>query len=160
MPAPDIATLYDFETAYEDALANYIGTVNATWQVLTPRSNINVDTIVVTPRVTIEFSITGTGEQREIQNNVEYYADRRGMFTIQAVSGRNDPAQNHGQMRGAIRQAMLGSQAVFNANSVPYYQTIDLSEGGSSQSVNAENDEILTQLTYPIWFSFMPSAYP
>lgn len=163
MPAPTIATLYDYETIYESALSSYISNVNAIWQVLTPRTvanNFANTDFLRTPRITIEFALTSTGIQKEIQNTVEYYADREGLFTVQAVSARNDPNQNHGLLRGALRQAMTERAQAFNANTVPYYQTVDVTEGSSTQSFDRENEEILTNMTFAVKFFIPPSSFP
>jgi hypothetical protein len=63
-------------------------------------------------------------------------------------------------MRGTARQAMLERTQVFNANSLPYYQVIDVWEGSSQQSVQDGNDEILTELTFPLKFFIPPSSFP
>ena len=163
MPAPTVASLYDFESTYELALANYFANVNAVWNVLTPgtASNASANTDYLrTPRITIEFSITGTPEKRDIANNSEYYSTRTGMYTIQAVSRRNDPTENHGLLRGSIRGAMLNAAGALKLNYIPYLETADVMEASSSQSVDASNDEILTQLTYQVLFFIPPGSVP
>ncbi len=63
MPAPNIATLYDFETAYEDALAGYFANMNIGGQVfaqvLTPRTNLTAANFLQTPRIQIRISTSG-----------------------------------------------------------------------------------------------------
>ena len=163
MPAPTAASLYDFESTYESALANYFANVNASWQIITPQtvSNASVNTDYQrTPRITIEFSITGTPDKRDIANGSEYYSSRTGSYTIQAVSRRNEPTENHGLLRGSIRQGMLNAAAALNLVHIPYLETADVSETSSSQSVDPNNDEILTQLTYAVLFFIPPSSVP
>ena len=163
MPAPSLPVLYDFETNYETALAGYFSNVNTLWQVLTPTTvaNANVSTdFLKTPRITLEFLITGTGIQKEIINGIEYYADRMGRFTIQAVTRRNDPTQSQGLLRGTVRQAMLERTQAFNSNTLPYYQTADVTEGATTQSFDRENEEILTQMQFEVKFFIPVLSFP
>lgn len=163
MPAPTVATLYDFETAYESALASYLSNVNATWQVLTPATAANIaagTASVETPRIALDFTVVGTGDQKNIQNNVEYYSERSGVMTVQSAVQRNNPTQSDSLMRGSVRSAMLERSQVFNSNSLPYYQTIDVTEIGSARSVDEANDEIITQLTFAVKFWIPPTSFP
>ena len=168
MAAPTVASLYNFETNYESALADYFANVNAAWQILTPQTLANAalgTDILRTPRITIEFAVTGTGIQKEFTAGVnyhgtEYYADRMGMVTLSIVTQRANVSQSYGLMRGAARQSMLELTQTFNTNTVPYYQTVDVTEGSSAQSPSADNDEILTALTFPLTFFILPTAFP
>lgn len=164
MPAaPDLVTLFDFETAYESALANYFTNANASWQVLTPNTIANAPAktdFLRTPRLMVTFSVTGTEDQRETSNGVEYYAVRTGQVLIQAITSRNNTQQSYPLMRGTARKAMLEREAVFNANSVPYYQTADVWETGSAQTSFGDNYEVITQLTFGVKFFIPPSSFP
>lgn len=163
MPAPTVATLYDFETAYESALASYFSNANATWQVLTPATlaNVALNTgYLRTPRLTVEFTVGGTADKRDIQNTVEYYSERSGTMTIEAAVQRGNAAQSESLVRGTARQAMIERSGAFNSNALPYYQTVDVSETSSSRSVDEANDELITQLTYAIKFWIPPTSFP
>ena len=165
MAAPDIPTLYDFETAYEDALANYFAGINGApfTYVYTPRTNGADEPKLATPRVTIAMSITGTGVQEEFRQGsttANYYAHKTGTIGLMVATQRSNTAQNHGNLRGRARQAMLEVTAALNSNTVPYYQTLFVTEQGATQSIDAENDEIITQLSYAIEFFIPPSSWP
>lgn len=163
MPAPSLAVLYDFETAYEQALANYFVNANSSWQILTPNSFANVSAgtdFLKTPRVMVTFSVTGTEDQREIANSSEYYAARTGQMLIQAITSRNNTQQSYPLIRGTARAAMLERNAAFNSNSTPYYQTVDVWETGSAQSSSEGNEEVLTQLTFGVKFFIPPGSFP
>lgn len=168
MPATSLADLFNFESNFEGPLANYIGNVNASWQVLTPRTLANAalgTDILRTPRITCEVHITGSGIQRETSagltsNSSSYYSDRNGQVQLTIVTQRANTAQDYGLMRGTARRVMLESTQVFNANTTPYYQVVDVQEGGSVQMPMEGNDEILTQITFPFNFFIIPSAFP
>ncbi len=163
MPALTIADLFEFEGHFEDPMANYFANVNTTWQILTPRTLANVSTgtdILRTPRLLCEFHVTGSGIQRETQNNFQYYADRMGQIILSVVTQRANVSQSYGLMRGAVREAMLERTQLFNANTLPYYQVSDIRETASTQTPSELNDEIMTQLTFETVFFVPPTGFP
>lgn len=168
MPAISIADLFNFESNFEGPLANYLGNVNASWQILTPRTLANAalgTDILRTPRITCEVHVTGSGIQRETSagatsNGSSYYADRNGQVQLTIVTQRANTAQNYGLMRGSARQAMLESSAVWSNVTAPYYQVTDVQEGGSVQMPMEGNDEIMTQITFPFHFFILPASFP
>lgn len=166
MPAaPDIPTLYDFETAYESALANYFANLNGApfAQVLTPTTQTNTEPSLETPRVTLALSITGTGDKEDFRQGsttANYYSHKVASLALSVATCRSNTAQNHGNLRGRARQAMLEVTAALNSNTVPYYQTIFVTEQSSSQAIDPDNDEIITQLTYGLEFWIKPDSWP
>ncbi len=173
MPAPNIATLYDFESAYEDALANYFSNVNIGGlvfaQVLTPRTNLATAANLVTPRLQIKvqqtgLGATGTGWQEETvtvgTTTTNYYAYYQLTATLGVVTSRSNSSQKHGLYRGATRQGMLEITAVANNTTVPYLQTVFVTPQTSLQAIDAENDEIQTDLGYAIETFIPPSSWP
>lgn len=163
MPAADIPTLFDFESAYEDALANYFASINGApfAQVVTPRSNITEDSELVTPRIAISLAITGTGDKEDFRpSGANYYSHKLASLTLAVASQRSNTAQNHGNLRGRTRQAMLEMTAALNANTLPNYQTVFVTEQSSAQTIVETNDEIVTQLTYAVEFWIPPSSWP
>lgn len=164
MPASSLPDLFDFETHYEDALANYFANINATpfTQILTPRTNLTAEAEVATPRLEIRMAITGEGIQEGYVPNstARFYTHRTSTVTLRVATNRDNASQNHGTMRGAVRQAMLQVTAAMNANVLPYYQTIYVNEAGSVQGVVTGNDEIVTDLTYAIQFAINVSQWP
>ena len=94
-------------------------------------------------------------------NNGAYYlSDKEAVITLDVCSGRNNPAQNHGLLRGLTRKGMLEMSTVLNSNTLPYYQTLDMIETGSTQGIDAENEEIISSISYAVRFFIIPAAFP
>lgn len=160
MPAPNIATLYNFESAYEDAASAHLANISGISQVLTPRTNIAAEAYAETPRATVVMAIQGHDDQAVAYANAsDGYADNhwRGVLSVDLATARNSGSQNHGLLRGAIRNAILNNGAVFSNTALPYYQTLEVMDAGSAQTVDPENDEIITRLSFNVTF-FIPSA--
>lgn len=170
MAAPNIATLFDFESAYEDALRNYFLNVNIGGitfnQVLTPRTNANVEAFRETPRLQIKAGVVGLAasgagvqETSVTLNNTAaaYYSYYTIGVTMDVCTSRQNVSQPHGLLRGATRQGMLEYTASMNNNTVPYYQTAFVNPGASTQVIDAQNDEIITSLQWNLDF-FIPAA--
>ena len=163
MPASDVPTLFDFESAYENALAAHFANLNGApfAQVLTPRTNVQADDRLETPRVTIAMSITGTGDKEDFNAaGANYYSHKLGSLAIVVATQRSNASQPHGNLRGRVRQAMLEVTKALNANTLPNYQTVFITESSASQAVDSDNDEILTQFAYAVEFYIPPSAWP
>ena len=172
MPAPNIATLFDFESAYEDALAGYFANVNVGVQfaqILTPRTNANVEVFQETPRLqikaaTVGLQATGSGVQttQVTLNNTatSYYSFYTIAVTLDVVTQRQNINQPHGLFRGATRKGMLEYVASMNNTNLPYYQTVFVNPGACNQMVDLDNDAIVSQLSYSIDFSIPASSMP
>jgi len=164
MPVPNIATLWDLESPYEDVLASYFNNASFGFaQVLTPRSNINIASELVTPRLQIRAGQTGMpqsgqGLQETSLPNGATYLSYYGLgITLDIVTSRSNRSQNHGLMRGAVRAGML---EISQAMNVPYYQTVLVTPQASTQAIDASNDEIQTQLAYSIEAFVKPDSFP
>ncbi len=172
MPAPNIATILDWETAYEGALRNYfqnvqLGAANAFVQVLTPATMANIaanvnTSYLLTPRLQIKMSASSTGleEVTGAATNGNYFYNEKQATIVLDVASRRDSTQNHGLLRGLTRQGMLSATAALNPTTNPYFQTLLLIETNSVQGVDAENEEIITSLTYQVKFAIIASQFP
>lgn len=164
MPAPNIPDLFDFETHYENAVSNYYASINGNPfnQIVTPRTNLNVEGGLETPRLEVRLAITGTGIQEyPIPNSaVRFRPHKTASLTLRVATNRDNTSQPHGLLRGYARQGMLEVTAALNANTLPYYQTVFVVESGSIQGIADVNDEIVTDLTYAIEFAVQSSQWP
>ncbi len=173
MPAPNIANLFDFESPFEDALRNYFTNVNVGGfqfaQVLTPRTTLSQEAFQETPRLQIKAGVTGLAasgsgvqETQVTLNNVAttFYSYYTMGITLDVVTQRSNNNQPHGLYRGAVRQGMLEYTASMNNTSLPYYQTTFLNPGACTQIVDAENDAIISSLSFSLDFSIPASSMP
>ena len=173
MPAPNIASLYDLEGAYETALRNYFVNVNVGGflfnQVLTPQTNANVEAFQETPRLQIKCGITGlaasgSGVQETavtLSNTAtNYYSFYTLGVTLDVITQRQNTSQPHGLYRGAVRQGMLSYTASMNANVLPYYETALVVPQGTTQAIDADNDSLISSLSYTMGVWIPPSSMP
>jgi hypothetical protein len=173
MTAPNIAFLYDLESPYEDALANYFRNVNIGGfqfaQVLTPRTNANVEAFQETPRLQIKCGVvglqaSGSGVQETavtLNNNATaYYSFYTLSVALDVVTQRQNTSQPHGLYRGAVRQGMLEYTATLNNTTIPYYQTVFMNPGASNQVIDPENDSIITSIPYTMDVWIPPTSFP
>lgn len=164
MPAANVATFFDFESAYEDAAKAYLANVsgNPFTQILTPRTLQSAQAFLTTPRIFVRMATGAVGAQEATVANFtqSLYTHRRGTLTLDVASARNDTAQNHGLLRGWARFAMQDIAQAFNSNSVPYYQTLFVTEEGAHQAPDADNDELITSLTFGVEFALITSQLP
>ncbi len=173
MTAPNIAYLYDLESPYEDALRNYFVNVNVGGftfkQVLTPRTNANVEAFQETPRLQIKCGIvglaaSGSGVQETAvtlaNTNTAYYSYYTLSVALDVITQRQNTSQPHGLYRGAVRQGMLEYTATLNNTTIPYYQTAFMNPGASTQVIDPENDAIITSLSYTMDVWINPSSFP
>lgn len=173
MPAPNIAFLYDLESPYEDALRNYFVNVNVGGfvfnQVLTPRTNANVEAFQETPRLQIKCGVvglaasgTGVQETAVTLNNTAtaYYSFYTLSVALDVITQRQNVSQPHGLYRGAARQGMLEYTATLNNTTIPYYQTVFMNPGQSTQVLDPENDAIITSMAWTMDVWIPPSSFP
>lgn len=173
MSAPNIATLFDFETPYEDTVAAFFANLNVGGlhflQTLTPRTNLTNANNAITPRLEVKMSITGLGqsgagwqETPVTVGNVSsnYYSYYQATLTLGVCTQRSNALQPHGLLRGATRQGMLELTAIMNTSTIPYFQTVFVTPQSSQQGIDSENDEIQTQLLYMIEFAIPASSFP
>lgn len=172
MPAPNIAFLYDLESPYEDSLRNHFVNINVGAQfaqVLTPRTNATVEAFQETPRLQIKCGVVGLAasgsgvqETAVTLNNVatNYYSYYTLSVALDVITQRNNSAQPHGLFRGAVRQGMLEYSATLNNTTIPWYQTAFMNPGASTQTLDPDNDEIITSIAYTMDVFIPASSFP
>lgn len=173
MPAPNIAYLYDIETAYEDCLRNHFANLNiggqTFTQAITPRSNLAEAEFLKTPRLMVRCGISGVGSAgaglkedsytfANVSQNYWSYYQLTAELTV--CTQRNNVSQSQGLLRGGVRRDMLAATAIMNNTSLPYYQTAEVVPLTSTQGIDAENDEISTQLMYQLDVFIPPASFP
>lgn len=162
MAAPDNATLLDYETNIEDALVTYFASALPAVQLLTHRTLITEESELQTPRITLAVTMSGTDPNQQANRTTdggEYDSHKLAALTFLAVVRRDAAGQSLGNLRGAIREAMLKPTAALNGTNLPYYQVVTMREQGSTTSFEASNDEIGTSISYALEFYIKPDQW-
>lgn len=160
MPAPYNYTLLDYETNIEDTIAAYLVSQSVAPQVLTPRTAISSAAKVTTPRILVSLSVTGTNPNQQSNratDSGEYDSHKSGVLKIICVFRRDSALGDIGKARGKVRVAMLKPTAAFS--SLAYYEVVTLRELSSALSINADNDEIMAELSYEIQWFILPNQW-
>lgn len=162
MPAPDLPTLFDFETHIEDALVVFFKARYAAWQVLTARTSPADEKKNRTPRMEIRVQVAGTGAQQNQRpsDGAWYQSHKLGALTLRVIAARGKDGQSLGQMRGAVRAAMLELTQALNETNLPWYQIGSVVESSGTPAIFSDNDEIITELGFAIEWWIRPDAFP
>lgn len=161
MSAPDLATLYQFEKAFEDAAVTFL------------ESDVGIDTFpsastedFVTPRLDVEF-LTGEATLPIDAPITSYpvlasgeYRKHDGEFSVRIVT---DPTAgqtraNHFLYLGRTRVSLLRSSTNWDSTSLPYYDLKFIRQTATSRET--DGDFQITTLTYEVRFSIRDDAFP
>jgi hypothetical protein len=163
MPAPDVQTLYDFETQLEGAWADVFED-KFTELSITCAVGVSRDADVeTTPRVEVVLNLGGPLTQ---QTTIGQARPKQvpnaftGTLTVSVITTRETNASSHGPIRGVIRYLMSGANQIMTEVRLPYLQILDLQPAGSAPTVNPEKNEDSTELVYAIIFAIRNEAWP
>ncbi len=170
MAAPNLATLYDFETQFEKAAQTILQTsgINAFISRQTdklPLINAGVTFSVgqaaeeltflplapgqTQPQEQEYFHYTGSLELRvEVERDTQRPPDQTGVVSFFA------------QMRGLIRAAFMRSQWPFYDGNLPYYRVWDIRPNGSTEGFDQSRNVDSSILRFEVSFAIQPSAWP
>lgn len=164
MAAPDIPTIYDFETNFEDAV---VPLIEAALSGLTPAFTVyqTLDGAdVQTPFVAVMASV-GAAEENDMfvtsLDAKEYH--RYGLqLVLEVVTDviRADENQRavHADARARIRNALRASADHFTAVNLPHYQVVYMKP--EATQILADGDAIRSVLTFQVRFLIKASAWP
>lgn len=166
MPAPDFQTVYDFETAIEEAFApalvSLIAAAGLHATVVTARNRQFKDT----PRVELYAAVGGVLTQRTTAAQARPKEQPNAFeFTLTAVvvttrSIVTDNAEEHGPLRGLVRYALSAGARQITDSNLPWHQLLDFLHGGSSPQLYDEKDNDKTEMTYVGHIAVKNSAWP
>lgn len=116
------------------------------------------------PRIEIGFSISQVdvdGGEADIPGATgrfsTYLMTYSATLLVDVMSKTGD--SEHFERVGIVRTLMTRHEQQFDSNRLPYYQVIEMHEtSGSSGLSNAEDDEIMTSLSFSVKFQILPSA--
>lgn len=157
MPATSLADLFDFETHFADALKLILAGNG-----LTLLAAHDVDT-VATPFVEIKFESSGRVDDTLVlrpDTSDYYHPHYAGVITLTLATRAGDPAQNHGTLRGTLRNEMSYLTRSITSTELPYYSIVEIRETQTQTAVDPDNDRLLTLLTFAVDFLINPDAFP
>jgi len=163
MPAPNIETLYDFETqvetAWKIALETKLREIQLPAEVQTSRRRNIEDS----PRIELSMSIdtqldqmTTKGQANPTQVPVAFDCT----LTVRVVTTREANDDFHGPLRGITRYILSGGNKVIDATRLPYLQVLLMSFSGSQPEFNAEKLQDYTTMTYSMRIAVASTAWP
>lgn len=168
MPDYDIFDVYNFEDQIEPAMKapftvylSLAGLRNV--QVVTTREG----EVKATPRVELSFALNQAQSQRTTAgqtgpNKKQVPNSFIGIVTATVVTTRAIKVENgpdHGRIVGVSRYLLSAASHIFNAESLPWMQVLDLLPEGQSPRVMDGKGQDITQLNYRIWFAVNNSAW-
>lgn len=161
MPAPNVETLYDFESILEPAIA----TVLQNHSIPLPKLQRGSDSLV-TPYSTINVKVAGALDHKypvpiAVGDPVampDYYS---AICTIGVVTNRTEPEQylTHSLWRARARISMIDWQRSF-AGLLQYHEVDDVSETGTSPTIEASDTLDESSISFKLVFHIRPDAWP
>lgn len=164
MPAPDLETLYEVEKAVETGLATVLAAETGK-PCFTTFSGEELQALP--ERIEIECQLGEATEQQymPVINGQPRHAHNTWNATlavryITEPQARGAGAAQHSQMRGKIRAAMLVWRGLFTEEAFPYHVVGRPVDAGSSVSVDPNNDEDVSELTFNTPVNIRHDAWP
>lgn len=169
MSAPNIQTVYDFETPFELALKNILAAIFAAQ---TPAIVCQITTqadapIKDTPRVEIQFQPGNALSQRTALGNASPAKQVpnafNGRFVVSIYATRTISAGNQALLpaiRGLVRYALSAGAKVFKDTNLPYWQILEMLPEASTPVIFDAKEQAGTELTYSVQFAIANSAWP
>lgn len=161
MPAPDLETIYDPESAIELAAKNVLATYSIA--AFTQRETEKLPV----PRVDIELQITGARTHRGQRAAGILTQDAwDGTLTFWVVTDRPRSgvvvtlAKRHHIMRSRVRMACTYFLEKFTAGVLPYHVLSHITEAGSDPQVNIDDDIDISVLRYTVVVSVRTGQWP
>jgi len=165
MPASTISQILAYGPIVEDAFAAYFANIaavsNANTQILTSRTRLTAAPFLRTPRISISVTHRANTEQRaRTAGGLEFYCQKLFGLELQFAVNRENTSQSLATLEGLGFEACSGFAAALNSNSLPFYQVVTLEESGGASSIEADNDEIISALTWDGSLFIRPEQWP
>ena len=161
MPAPDLHTLHDYETNFENALKDFLPT-DTGLTVTDLFASLDQDSFVL-PRLEVMFE-AGEAIDPPVKVNLTddptEYGKFRGTLTVRILSDASISGTNteHRELRGKVRASLMIRASNFTNTNLPYYEVNYLRPNGTNYEV--DGNIMMTILSYDVMFSFKSDAYP
>lgn len=165
MPAPDYATLYDFETqmegAWQSVLLEFLAPLGIT-QVFVTRD----DAVLDTPRVEVEFHVGNALNQRKAFPGPPYREIPNAFnaaLVVRVVTTRAlaENKVQHGPLRGLLRYNLSASANRIKAQTnLPYLQILEMLPASSVPRIIDEKEQDISEMQYSMQFAINNNAWP
>jgi len=161
MAAPNLETLYDFETNIESAAKTFLETATGL-SASSLYASLDQDTYTL-PRITINYEDSGAIDPFDLKpddsGDLEYLKFN-GTLQISIITdaSQDNTASNHRTIRGKVRGAMMISGDNWTASNLPYYDINYMRPAGTSFDV--DGDLAVSVLTYQINVVIRNDAFP
>ena len=159
MAAPDLESLYKFESEFEIAAVAFLNTATG----ITVNRTIQT-TDLETPRIEVRFELGAAQDPPTMRGGgasptaIDYRA-YDAMFSADILTdnavGR---AANHFVYRATVRVAMMRSADNWKASNLPYYDLKYLRPSGENYST--DGDFNLTEMSWELIFEIRDDAWP
>lgn len=151
LPAPDLETLMNFEDAIETKCAQ----VFAALGFVTSASQSNERR--TTPRVEFSLSVGASREHYIVISGKLYNDAWNGTLRCAVISNRKSDT-GHSAHRAKVRALMQKAiQGIFNTD---YLIVVEAVDSGTAVSIQADQNEDISQLDFKIVFNVKTEAWP
>ena len=159
--ATDLIDLYQFERHFEDASVSFF-TSETGVSVYPSPSDLDLET----PRIEVMFNVQDAELPNDspIQTNpslsLAEYRKHNALFQVGIVTDTflEQARDDHHELVGKVRKALLRSSDNWNRTSLPYYDLKFIKHQSSFREV--DGDIFRTSLSYEIKFSIRDDAFP
>lgn len=163
MPAPNPWTIYDFETALEnaakDVLRYFLTQASKTTPIYTSADSDSMES----PRIEIDASISSAvpqwGAQGQGHNPKQVPLAR--YFELKITVVVTKPDEDLGVLRGVVRWGLSAGAKGFNTTNLPYLQILELYDVTGFESVRDDDKEQQgADVTFGGQFAVRNDAWP
>lgn len=159
MSAPNLATLYDFETQIESAVASIL-----TAGGVTVAGTSRADVTLVTPCCEVLCHVGGpypTSAPNFFAVGTDYRpCTFSGTVQIRILTDRKRNPSSHGPFRGGVRALLYAFVSKFTNTNLPYLEIFDAQDAGAFQEVDDGRGLDTTTLSWEVRFAILPTAWP
>ena len=156
-PAPDIESLFDFETQIDECLAGIFAPI-CTAYFAGNDTEINGSRIDVISQVDGIDNVGGLPLAR--YGNSMWPQAFTGKITISIISDRKLDNDFQTIVRRQIRKTMLPFYQSINASNLPWLEITFMQEAGASRMVDEAHDADVQEMVYNLRFGIRDTAWP
>lgn len=157
MSAPDLETLYQLQEAFEPAVATVLEDATGVSCFTTFSTDVEG-----TPRIAVRLEVGDWTGHYGFHNGTPRPDAWNATLTVTVVTNRekDDQAGVHSATVALVRSTLLQFFDLFTTDVLPYHAFTDLRDGGATPSVEAEESEDSTDITFQAVVSILADAWP